>query len=102
MSRSKTGQLSPKALSTPSVAQTSVTIASKNESRIGLYIFNPSATATLWIAPGATAAAANGAGSAAIQPLQGQWFIDQNLGTNSFNAVFDTGTGVVTVWEIYE
>lgn len=102
MTRSvKTGQLTPVALDTPSVAQTSVEIASTNATRAGLYVFNPNATNTLWIAPGSTVAAANGEGSVAVQPLQGIWFIDIPF-TNSMNAVFNAGTGSVTVWEMYE
>lgn len=101
MSRTKTTQPSPTALSTPSVAQTSVSIAGQNLARAGLFIFNPTAAATLWIAPGNTVAAANGAGCVAIQPLQGVWFTDQPY-INSVNAVYDSGTNPVTVWEFYE
>ena len=101
MSRVKTTQPSPTALSTPSVAQTSVSIAGLNLSRAGLYVFNPTNSATLWIAPGNTVAAANGAGCVAVQPLQGVWFINPPF-INSMNAVYDSGTNPVTVWEFYE
>ena len=99
--RVKTTQPSPSALATPSVAQSSVQIAGPNPSRAGLYVFNPHGTATLWIAPTGTVAAANGAGSVAVQPLQGMLFIDQPY-INGLNAVYDTGTNPVTVWEFYE
>jgi hypothetical protein len=98
--RTKTGVLSPKSINTSSVAQTSTQIAASSPTRSGLFVFNASAENTLWIAPAITAAA-NGLGSIAIQPLQGQWFTDQPF-TNVMNAVFDAGTNAVTVWEFYE
>lgn len=102
MPRTKTGQLNPKVLTTPSVAQTSIQIAGSNPTRLGLLVFNPSATVTLWVAPDSTVAAANGSGSMAIQPLQYILFSGDLNWTNSMNAVFESSTGAVTVLELYE
>lgn len=99
--RVKTTQISPLAITTSTVAQTSVQIVGQNLSRRGLYIFNPTSTHTLWIAPGSTVAAANGAGCVAVQPLQGISFVDPPF-INSVNAVYDAATSAVTVWEYYE
>ena len=62
---------SPNTLVTPTVgSSSSVNVAPANPQRVGLLVFNPSATIVLWIAPLGTAAAVNGAGSIAVQPLQ--------------------------------
>jgi hypothetical protein len=99
---------SPAALATPNVTNASVAVAVQNLQRLGLFVFNPSATVTLWVAPAPTAAVANGAGSVAIQPLQGQMF-GQPGGppgcpafTSGMNAIASAaGTNAITVWEFY-
>ena len=62
---------SPNALPETTVSNTSVVVATINLQRAGLYVFNPSATITLWVSPSSTPAVVNGAGSVAIQPLTG-------------------------------
>src|SRR5215831_17218673 len=62
---------SPNALSPPVVSNVSVVVAGVQLQRLGLYVFNPSATVTLWVAPTGTPAAVGGPGSIAVQPLQG-------------------------------
>lgn len=63
---------SPGPLVTPLVpTASSIAVAGANLSRLGLYVFNPSATITLWVSPTGIPAAVNGAGSIAVQPLQG-------------------------------
>lgn len=103
MSRNvKTGQLSPVAVAGVSVAQTSVAIAGSNATRIGLYVFNTDGTDTLWVSPSGKTAAANGSGSVAIQPLQGQVFSGDLNWTNGMNAVYSANTHSPTVLELFE
>lgn len=95
---------SPNALSAPTVSNTSVAVASQNLQRAGLYVFNPSATITLWVAPTGIAAAVNGAGSVAIQPLQGVMFGPPNTPawTTGMNAVASSaGSNVIVILEYY-
>lgn len=95
----------PVALPTPQVDGSSVLIAPQNITRLGLYVFNCSATATLWVAPAPTAAVVNGAGSIAIQPLQGM-MLGQPAGPmppwiTGLNAISAGGPQSVTVLEFY-
>lgn len=96
---------SPSAISAPTVGNSSsVAVAGQNLSRIGLYVFNPSASVTLWVSPTGTAAAANGAGSVAIQPLQGVMFGPPNTPpwTNGMNAIASSGgSNVIVILEYY-
>lgn len=96
---------SPNALAPPTVSNTSVQITGPNLSRAGLYVYNPSATIQIWIAPTGTTAAVNGAGSIEIQPLQGQMFGAPNTPpwTNGMNAVASSaGTNIVVLHEYYQ
>lgn len=96
---------SPNALSPPIVSNMSVQVTGSNLSRAGLFVFNPSATITMWVAPTGTAAAVNGAGSIAIQPLQGQMFGAPNTPpwTNGMNAVSSSaGSNVIVIHEYYQ
>lgn len=96
---------SPSALTPTTVSNTSVAVAPFNLSRGGLYVFNPSATVTLWVAPTGTAAAVNGAGSVAIQPLQGQMFGPPLMSpwTNGMNAIASApGANVIVLLEFYQ
>jgi hypothetical protein len=90
---------SPNALSAVTVSSTSVTVAQPNPQRAGLYVFNPSASVTLWVSPTGTPAAVNGAGSVAIQPLQGVTFGPPNTPpwTNGMNAIASVGGANVIV-----
>lgn len=96
---------SPNALPTPLVGTVSISVAVANTQRAGLYVFNPSAANTLWIAPTGTPAAINGAGSIAIQPLQGQMFGPPNtpVWTTGMNAVASAGaSNVIGLLEFYQ
>jgi hypothetical protein len=86
---------SPIALSAPKVGASSVNVAPPNPHRGGLYVFNPSATITLWVAPTGIAATVNGAGSIAVSPLQGEMFGPPNMPawTNGMNAAASSGDG---------
>jgi hypothetical protein len=96
---------SPNALPTPLVGTVSITVAAPNPQRAGLYVFNPSAANTLWVAPTGTVAAVNGVGSVAIQPLQGQMFGPPNtpVWTNGMTAVASAGaSNVIGLLEFYQ
>jgi hypothetical protein len=95
---------SPNALSAPTVSNASVQVASVNNQRAGIYVFNPSASITLWVSPTGINAAVNGAGSVAIQPLQGVMFGPPNTPawTNGMNAVASSaGSNVIVLLEYY-
>lgn len=96
---------SPNALAPPTVSNVSIAVTNPNISRAGLYVFNPSATITLWVSPTGTAAAVNGAGSIAIQPLQGVMFGPPNTPpwTNGMNAIASSaGSNVIVIHEYYQ
>lgn len=93
---------SPNALAPPTVSNSSVQVTGSNLTRIGLYVFNPSATVTLWVAPLGTVAAVSGVGSVAIQPLQGVMFGPPNTPqwTNGMEAVASSaGANVIGILE---
>lgn len=95
---------SPNALAPATVSNVSVAVAVFNLQRVGLYVFNPSASVTLWVAPTGTSAAVNGAGSVAIQPLQGVMFGPPNMPawTNGMNAIASqAGSNVIVILEFY-
>lgn len=96
---------SPNGLATPTVSTTSVAVAQPNLQRAGLFVFNPSATITLWVSPTGTPAVANGAGSIAIQPLQGQMFGPPNtpVWTNGMNGIASlAGANIIVILEYYQ
>ena len=96
---------SPNALPETTVSNTSVVVATINLQRAGLYVFNPSATVTLWVSPSSTPAVVNGAGSVAIQPLQGVMFGPPNTPawSNGMNAVASSaGSNVIVILEFYQ
>ncbi len=96
---------SPNALSAPTVSNASVAVATANLQRAGLYVFNPSATITLWVSPTGTPAVVNGAGSIAIQPLQGVMFGPPNTPpwTNGMSAIASSaGTNIIVILEYYQ
>lgn len=93
---------SPNGLSTPTVSNSSVAVAAPNLQRAGLYVFNPSATITLWVSPTGMPAVVNGAGSVAIQPLQGVMFGPPNTPpwTNGMSAIASSaGSNVIVILE---
>jgi hypothetical protein len=93
---------SPGPLVTPLVGVSSVAVAGANLSRLGLYVFNPSSTVTLWVSPTGISAAVNGAGSVAVQPLQGVVLGAPNMPpwTAGLNAVASAGgSNPITVLE---
>jgi hypothetical protein len=96
---------SPNALTPSTVSNASVAVASVNSQRAALYVFNPSATVTLWVSPTGIAAAVNGAGSIAVQPLQGVTFGPPNTPpwTNGMNAIASSaGSNVIVILEFYQ
>jgi hypothetical protein len=105
MGSGSTTQPSPNALTTPTVSNASVVVATYNPQRAGLYVFNPSATITFWVSPTGTAAAVNGAGSVAIQPLQGVMFGPPNTPpwTNGMAAIASSaGSNIIVILEYYQ
>lgn len=105
MGSGSTTQPSPNALTTPTVSNASVVVAQPNPQRAGLYVFNPSGTITLWVAPTGTTAAVTGVGSVAIQPLQGVMFGPPNTPpwTNGMTAVASSaGANVIGILEYYQ
>ena len=96
---------SPTALVTPNVTNASVQVAPVNLSRAALYVFNPSATITLWVTATGTVAAVNGAGCVAVQPQQGIYFGPPTMGqwTNGMMAIASSaGTNAICVLEFYQ
>ena len=95
---------SPVTIVTPLVGTVSIAVAPLNLSRLGLYVFNPSATLTLWISPLGTPAVVNGAGSVAVQPLQGIVLGAPNMPpwTAGANAIYSgAGPNPITLLEFY-
>lgn len=95
---------SPNSIFSGTVSNTSTQVAAANPQRIGLQVYNPSASITLWVAPLGTAAVVNGSGSVAIQPLQAVMFGPPNTPnwTQGMNAIASSaGTNPCTVYEYY-
>lgn len=95
---------SPSALVTPDVSNVSVVVAVFNPPRVGLYVYNPSATVTLWVAPTGTTAVVAGTGNIAIEPRQGKNFgpPDGPAWTNGMNAIADApGANKITILEYH-
>jgi hypothetical protein len=96
---------SPNGIVTPTVSNASIAVIGAVVSRLGLYVFNPSASITLWVSPTGTPAAVNGAGSIAIQPLQGVMFGPPTMPswTNGMNAIASSaGSNVIVILEFYQ
>jgi len=95
---------SPNAIATPFVSNASVLVVGSNIVRAGLYVFNPSATVTLWVSPSTIPAVVNGAGSVTIQPLQGVMFGPPGMPswTGGMNAIASApGSNVIVLLEFY-
>ena len=93
---------SPNVLNPPVVSNFAVQVAGPNLQRVGLYVFNPSATVTLWVIPTPGLAVANAA--VAIQPLQGVMFGPPNTPswTNGMNAIASAaGSNLIVILEYY-
>ena len=93
---------SPNALPTSTVSNVSVQVASTNPTRSGLYVFNPSASVTLWVTALWTTAMVNGTGCVAVQPLQGVFFGPPNMPqwTSGMNAIASSaGANTICVLE---
>jgi|SRR5215469_761804 len=96
---------SPAALATPVVSTTSVQVAPFNPQRRALYVYNPSATVSLFVMPlGTPAAIGNGI---IIQPMQGILFgsMTDSLPpwTAGMNAIAGTaGSNVIVILEFYQ
>ena len=97
---------SPNALVTATIdSGGQTTIATANLQRAGLYVFNPSATVTLWVSPTGTHPTANGPGSIAVQPLQGVMFGPPNTPpwTSGMNVIASASSGnPICVLEFYQ
>lgn len=91
---------SPNPLVTPNVTNASVTVASANPQRASLYAFNTSAVNTIWVCPSTITAVVSGAGSVAIQPLQGIPFPGWTMGMNAIASA--AGTNALTLLEYYD
>jgi hypothetical protein len=95
---------SPNAIATPTVSNASIAVVGTNIVRTGLYVFNPSATVTLWVSPITIPAMVNGAGSVTVQPLQFVMFGPPSTPawTNGMNAIASApGTNVIVILEFY-
>ena len=90
----------PGALTTPTVSNSSVQVAGVNLTRASLFVFNPSATVTLWVMPlGTAAVVGNGI---AIQPQQWVVFGSPNSPpwTNGMNAIASSaGSNLIVILE---
>lgn len=87
-------------------------VIGSNPTRRSISICNPSATVTVWIAPGSQAAVANGGGSISIAPVAsnvtscytpptGSGGGSTNIGA-SWNAIAQTATPTsLTIWEYF-
>ena len=100
------------------VGTLSSTVLQPNISRLGVYLFNPSATVIIWVAPltqpqtpgspggPANPAVVNGTGSIPIQPQQGLMLGAGASGmppfTNGLNAICGTPSTPLTIWEFYQ
>lgn len=96
---------SPNALAPPTVSNVSVPVAGVSTQRAGLYVFNPSATVTLWVSPLNVPASATGVGSVAIQPQQGIMFGQPGMPpwTNGMNAIASqAGANVICLLEFQQ
>jgi len=97
--------LLPSGAPIPFVSNVSITVLGPNVPRLGVYVFNPSATVTLWVSPTGTPAAVSGTGSIAIQPLQGQMLGPPVMPswTNGMNAIASSaGSNVIVILEFYQ
>lgn len=102
MVQNPTTALLPRSFIAPLVGNvTPVQICPSNPGRISLYVYNPSATVTIAIAPADATPAVNGQGIT-IPPLTGVALGGPNdyAFTNAIVAIASAGTtNVVTVWE---
>jgi hypothetical protein len=84
------------------VSNVSIQVTSSNLQRIGLYVFNPSASVTLWVAP---ASPVTVGGGVTIQPLQGVMFGPPNTPrwtNNMFAIASSAGSNVIVLFEYYQ
>lgn len=96
---------SPAALTVPLVGLTSILVAPANDSRLGLYVFNPGAN-NIWIAPSNIAAAVAGMGSVLLFSQQGIMLGQPGAippWTTGLNAIATSGSSnPLTIWEFYK
>jgi hypothetical protein len=95
---------SPNGLLTPLVSNSSVPIVGSSVTRLGLYVFNPSAAVVLWVSPTGIPAAVGGPASIAIQPQSGMLFGPPTMPswTNGMNAIASSaGSNVIVLLEFY-
>jgi hypothetical protein len=83
------------------VSNVAIQVTSPNLQRLGLYVFNPSSTITLWVGPAISIAVGAGV---TIQPLQGVMFGPPNTPawTNAMFAIASAaGSNVIVIDEYY-
>jgi hypothetical protein len=83
------------------VSNTSILVTGPNLQRVGLYVFNPSATVTLWVSPASPVAVG---GAVIIQPQQGVMCGPPNTPawTNGMFAIASAaGSNVIVLLEYY-
>lgn len=83
------------------VSNVSVQVTGQNLQRVGLYVFNPSATVTLWVSP---ASPVTVGGGVTIEPLQGVMCGPPNTPswTNGMFAIASAaGNNVIVLLEYY-
>jgi hypothetical protein len=84
------------------VSNTAIQVTTPNLQRVGLYVFNPSSTVTLWVSPVPTVAVGAGV---TIQPLQGVMCGPPNTPswTNAMYAIASAaGSNVIVLLEFYQ
>jgi hypothetical protein len=97
---------SPNELLTPAgtpllVSNTAVLVTGPNLQRVGLYVFNPSSTVTMWVSPVPSVAVGTGV---TVQPLQGVMCGPPNTPawTNGMYAIASAaGNNVIVLLEYY-
>jgi hypothetical protein len=83
------------------VSNVAIQVTSANLQRLGLYVFNPSSTITLWISPSPLVAVGTGV---TVQPLQGVMCGPPNTPawTNVMYAIASAaGSNVIVIDEYY-
>lgn len=83
------------------VSNTPIIVTTANLQRAGLYVFNPSATVTLWVSPSPLVAVGTGV---TVQPLQGVACGPPNTPawTNAMYAIASAaGSNVIVLFEFY-
>lgn len=94
---------SPASVALANVNVTSVQVATPNPQRVGLYVFNPSSSVTLWVGP-VTSISVAGANAIAVQSLQGIMLGPPNMPpwTAGLFAIAVSGPLPISIFEFYQ